>query len=635
MFHLYKKQEGIIMANENKSNQNKTVFLNEKEFSERTKKTIYDFIKNAGESLYLPSIIPEMNWINNEECPLINIAEVNGNIKPIKFLKSQPIRDGIKINTKSDLVKTTLNERMKLLQEKHECILIRNLQELFAAEAESAGFIELEEREKWNFEERFSSPSIIHDPNKCVRCEACITTCRDIQGVDAITKDPEKGIIIDEDKCVRCGQCILSCPMGSKKFTSLFVEWMGCEMCAFNRPLGAMREIDDSLKVYNALKDPEKFVVVQFAPAVRVTIGEEFGIEPGTIVTNKFYASLRKAGFDKVWDTNFAADLTIMEEGSELIKRVKEGGTLPQLTSCSPGWIKYIETFHPSLLAHISSAKSPQQMFGPMAKTYASEKLNIEPEKIMVVSIMPCTAKKYECSREEMKDASEYWKEKGSDKAQFQDVDVVLTTREAAKLLKMSGINLAEMQEEDADPLLGEYTGAAPIFGRTGGVMEAALRTAYELLTGKPLEKLEFEDLGTLDGIKKATIPINGLEVKVAVVHGLKYANKVCESIENKGEFANYHFIEVMACPGGCVGGGGQIIATDIPTIKMRTQGVNKDDKNQKIRKSHENNEIKMIYKDFLKEPLAHLAHKLLHTHYSDRSASISKSNGLQSSENY
>jgi iron-only hydrogenase group A len=345
-------------------------------------------------------------------------------------------------------------------------------------------------------------------------------------------------------------------------------------------------------------------------------------MEPGTLVTGKLYAALRRLGFNQVWDTNFSADLTIMEEGYELIHRLNNNGVLPQFTSCSPGWIRYCEIFYPDLIPNLSTAKSPQQMLGAVAKTHAAEKLGVDPRKMFVVSIMPCTAKKIEAAREEMDSAYRYWLEKKTidEKDHFQDIDVVLTSREAAKLLKMGRLDLAAMPEEQHDPLLGEYTGAAPIFGRTGGVMEAALRTAYEVVAKKPLETLEFESLGTMEGIKVATVPVAGIEVKVAVAHGLGNAKKVCESVRDGGEFSKYHFIEFMACEGGCIGGGGQLIPTNTFVRKARTGGVNLDDRQQPLRKSHMNTEVEQLYKDFLHEPLGHLSHHLLHTTYVDRS---------------
>ena len=309
-------------------------------------------------------------------------------------------------------------------------------------------------------------------------------------------------MLFDDTKCTRCGQCILRCPVGFRKMPDFGASLMGCTPCPFSRPLGAMREIDDTREVWNALKDKEKYVVVQFAPAVRATLGEEFGMETGTLVTGKLYAALRRVGFRQVWDTNFSADLTILEEGHELLHRLKQGGKLPQFTSCSPGWIRYCEIFYADLIPNLSTAKSPQQMLGAVAKTHAAEKLGIDPRRMFVVSIMPCTAKKIEAAREEMDSAYRYWLEKGSIQKgdRFPDVDAVLTSREAAKLLKMGKIDLAAMPEEHPDPLLSQYTGAAPIFGRTGGVMEAALRTAYEVVDWQAVAEIGVRESRHLGG---------------------------------------------------------------------------------------------------------------------------------------
>ncbi|GEM_PF-59856 len=610
--------------------------------------SVYDLLQKEGKTFFRPFEIPQLEFIKNEDCPLINIVEVDGRIVHPKILKGLKVKDGMVINTRSKLVEEKLIERLTWLKEKENCYLVKLLQEFVACEAENAGLISMKEREKWNIEPWFSSPAIFYEPELCIRCQNCVETCKTVQSVEALAFVDEKGVIlVDEARCTRCGQCIHACPMGKESGeVKVFKKAFGCETCPYSRPLGAIREVDDVMEVWKALKDPEKFVVVEFAPSIRASLGEEFGMKPGELVTGKIYAALRRVGFDKIWDTNFAADLTIMEEGTELVYRLVKAGilskdelpievdeealaevssSLPQFTSCSPGWVKFCETFYPELISHISSAKSPQQMFGAVAKTYAAEKLGIDPRKMVVVSIMPCTAKKFERTRSEMCDAFKYWLEKGvvKEEEKFQDVDYVLTTRECAKLLKMAGINLAEMPEEEADPLIGKYTGAATIFGRTGGVMEAALRTAYEIITGKPLEKLEFEELGTLEGIKTATIKLNGKAIKVAVAHGLGNARKICDSIKNGGEFASYTFIEFMACPGGCIGGGGQPIPTDRETIKARVETLNREDRQLPLRKSHENPEIKQIYADFLKKPVSTLAHHLLHTHYFDRSKEL------------
>ncbi|MDW8037788.1 MAG: [FeFe] hydrogenase, group A, partial [Thermoguttaceae bacterium] len=552
------------------------------------------------------------------------VVEVDGRVGSLALWMDRPVRDGMTIHTDSPALRNVVQERLTLLREGH-CYFIRQCQEFAALEAEASGLVNLEKRSQWRFEPRISWPSIYHDPNLCVRCQACVDTCNNFQGVGALRFDEQEGVLMDEARCTRCGQCIHSCPTGFRKVSNVFVRLMGCASCPYQRPMGAMREIDDTAKVWAVLHDPQKFPVVEMAPAVRATLGEEFGLPPGTLTTRRLYAAFRRLGFRRVWDTNFSADLTIMEEGHELIHRLQQGGKLPMFTSCSPGWIRYCETFYPDLLPHLSTAKSPQQMFGAVAKTFAAQALGVDPRQMVVVSIMPCTAKKAEAAREEMDSAYRYWSELGKVQPHehFQDVDYVLTSREAAKLLKMAKISLADLPEEDPDPLLGRYTGAATIFGRTGGVMEAALRTAYELVTGKTLAHLEFEPLGTMEGVKTAMVPLDGLELRVAVVHGLGNARKVCESVQEGGQFAQFHFIEFMACEGGCIGGGGQPVPTNLVTRQIRAATLNAEDRLLPLRKSHLNPEIQQIYNDFLHKPLGKLPHRLLHTHYLNRSQAL------------
>lgn len=580
--------------------------------------TILDACAQAG--IKIPTLCFLEGVSHNASCGVC-LVEVKGARSLVRSC-STCVREGIEITTSTQRIREARKTNVELLLANHpqdclSCLRNQNCElQTIAADLAVNGdrFVRTKPVEEFDM----TSPSIIRDPNKCILCGRCVAVCANVQTVYAIdiTKRGTRSKVstyldkgLGNVACTNCGQCALVCPTG------------------------AIVERDDTEKVFEEILNPEKVVVVQTAPAIRVGIGEAMGMGPGALVTGQMVAGLRRLGFNKIFDTQFAADLTIMEEGHELIKRLTNGGVLPMITSCSPGWIKFAEHFFPKSLAHLSTCKSPQQMFGAVAKTYYAAKTGIDPRKMVVVSIMPCTAKKYEAKRPEMKNAFEYWKEKKSwsDDDEFYDVDYVLTTRELARMFKQSGIRFSTLPAEKFDSPLGESTGAAVIFGATGGVMEAALRTAYEVVTGAPLADINFTSVRGMEGIKEAEVDMNGTKLKVAVAHTLKNARRLLEQTE-KGE-SPYAFIEIMTCPGGCIGGGGQPIPTTLEIRKKRAESIYAEDAGKPIRKLHENLEVATLYKDFLKEPLGQMSHHLLHTSYERRGLFAWDSNGDEKKE--
>ncbi|HHY46754.1 MAG TPA: 2Fe-2S iron-sulfur cluster binding domain-containing protein [Firmicutes bacterium] len=505
-----------------------------------------------------------------------------------------PVAEGLVVKTNSARVRNARKTVVELLISTHpqDCLCCdRNGRCELQALANRLGIrTERFRAQKPQREPDASSVSIYRDQNKCVLCGRCVTMCRDIQGVGAISFayrgqrtliSPSFEHGVGEVECVNCGQCTKVCPVG------------------------AIVEKDETGAVWDALDNPGLTVVVQVAPAVRAALGEEFGMAPGTSVTGKLVRALHMLGFDAVFDTQFSADLTIMEEGHEFLSRLKSGGKLPLLTSCSPGWIKYCETFHPEFLDNISTCKSPQQMMGAVIKSYYAKAKGLKPENIFSVSVMPCTAKKYEARRPEMRASG------------VQDVDAVLTTRELAKMIRMAGIDFANLEDDDFDSPLGESSGAGTIFGVTGGVMEAALRSVYEIVTKKPLADLEFTQVRGFEGVREAEIAMGSTRVKVAIVHGLGNAGRFLAGLR-PGD-SPYHFVEVMACPGGCIMGGGQPLSLEQDVAEKRASVLYQEDRNKAVRKSHENIAVRRLYDEFLGKPGSELAHKLLHTTYGER----------------
>jgi len=524
------------------------------------------------------------------------VVDLDGRLVPsCAFPVSKREMDGKKVQTHSPRAIRARKTIVELLLASHpdDCLFcVRNGNCTLQGLAEELG---VRERRYSGAKNEFtidsSSPSLTRDPAKCVLCGKCVRVCEEVQTVSAIdfVGRGSKTCIgtafnegLNVSSCINCGQCITACPTG------------------------ALRENSSLKEVIAALQDPDKYVVVQHAPAVSVSIAEAFGVKPGVDACGAMHAALRRMGFKKVFDTSFTADLTIMEEASELAHRVATGGVLPMFTSCSPGWIKFVETFYPEFIPNLSSCKSPQQMLGALIKSYFAQREGIDPSKIFSVSIMPCTAKKFECGRNEM------------GHGEHADVDAVLTTRELARFMRMRGIDLSNMEPEGADTPFGERSTAGKLFGATGGVMEAALRSAYFMLTGTELETLEIKAVRDLAGVKQATVPVGGLEVGVAVVSGLGNARKLLEEIKAGGQ-KGLHFLEVMTCPGGCVNGGGQPMSSDPNAVRARMQALYTLDRNETLRVSHKNESVKRLYDEFLGKPLGEKSHHLLHTHYHQR----------------
>ena len=522
----------------------------------------------------------------------ICVVEVEGQ-RLLPAACSTPVSEGMVVKTASPKVIKARKNIMELILARHpqDCLVCSKngsceLQKIARdLNMNQPNRYELKPRDS-----RFdnSSPSLIRDMSKCILCNRCVETCTEKQGVMVMAKEnrgfetvivPPYGKKLEDTSCVNCGQCIQVCPVG------------------------AISVRDNTDDVYEQIAEG-KYMAIQIAPSVRITLGESLGYAPGTVTTGKIVHALRKIGFHKVFDSDFSADLTIMEEGTELLHRIQNGGSLPLITSCCPAWVKYCETYGHEQLEHLSTAKSPQQMFGAVIKTYFAQKEQIDPANICSVSVMPCTAKKFECKRSEFHDSG------------YQDVDISITVEELAKMIRTAGIDFDDLEDQEFDAPFGLGSGAGQIFGSTGGVMEAALRTVYEVLTGETLPCLEFDAVRGLEGIREASLTIKGQEIRVAIVHGLKNVEEILAQI--KEGTSPYHFIEVMACEGGCIGGGGNAPKT-MKKVRERQRAIYEEDKKLPLRKSHENPYVQLLYQEYLGEPLSEKSHKLLHTHYHSR----------------
>ena len=556
--------------------------------------TVLDAAREVGINIPTLCYLKDLNQIG--ACRMC-LVEIKG-ARALQAACVYPVAEGIEVFTNSEKVRKARKTTLELILSNHErkcltCVRNRNceLQKL----ADELGVDEIPfDGENIKHDIDASSTSLVRDNNKCILCRRCIAACdnQEISVISCVNRGFSTEVAtafgkdMSEVGCVYCGQCIVACPVG------------------------ALYEKTHIPQVQSALDNPEKHVVVQTAPAVRAALGEEFGLPIGTPVTGKMVAALRRLGFDKVFDTDTAADLTIMEEGTEFIQRFTKKEKLPLITSCSPGWVKFCEHYYPEFTDNLSTAKSPMEMFGAVIKSYYAEKSGIDKKDIYSVAIMPCTSKKYEASRPELSSSGAL------------DIDASLTTRELARMIKQAGINFAELPDEEFDQPFGMATGAGVIFGTTGGVMEAAIRTVYETLEGKPLDNLNITAVRGLDGIKEATLTIAGQDVKVAVAHGTKNARTILEKVK-AGE--HYDFIEIMACPGGCIHGGGQPIVDSATKAKvdvkaLRAKALYSEDEASTLRKSHENPYIQQLYKEYFGEPCSHKAHELLHTTYTKRS---------------
>lgn len=572
-----------------------TLSINGQMVSVKSGTTVFEAARKA--DIHIPSLC-YLKKTNEVGACRVCMVEIDG-FKTLQASCITPVRQDMVVNTKTQKVRSSITRTVELILKNHsrDCLTCPGNKKCeLQALSETLGLDPIEFEKETSLEKEYDlSPYMVYDPSKCILCGRCISTCKETQkigilefqnrGVDMIV-GPGYRKTLDKLPCISCGQCINACPVA------------------------ALREKSHVDQAWQALEDPSKYVIVQTAPAVRAALGEAFNLPIGTRVTGKMVAALRRLGFNNVFDTNFAADLTILEEGHELLHRIKNKGKLPMITSCSPGWIKYIEFNYPDHLDHLSTCKSPHQMMGALLKTYYAEKINVDPKDMYVVSIMPCLAKKGESDRPEMVVDG------------LRDVDLVLTTRELAHMIKQSGLSFLNLPEESFDPALGEYTGASVIFGASGGVTEAALRTLADLLDKKDHLDFEYTNTRGPEGIKEATVSIGGMNVQVAIAHSTGHAKKLMEEI--KAGQSKYHFIEIMACEGGCVNGGGQPkvsskIRMDMDIRAERAKALYEEDLLMPERKSHKNKTLMKLYEEFLGEPLGHKSHKLLHTSYQAR----------------